>query len=222
MSRRPVLLPLLAVLAVAALIGVQLAAGGADFAPAPAADPCRERPLGPAADELEPLTEALVLIGVQRAACTLGVTRERLVLALPSARERRALARESGRDERGLVAALARGLDGAVVRLDRTGRLPPASELRDSYAGELGLPGIAEEAVRRIPDGVVDALLPTGPVLRRALRQVDLERLLSDLDQPDALESRLREAIRAAALAEARARLIERIPGPIRRLFSLG
>lgn len=222
MNLRPILLPLLALVVAAALVGVHLAAGGADFVPARAADPCRDRPLGPRADGLEPLTEALVLIGVQRAACTLGVTRERLILALPSARDRRAIGQESGRGERGVVHALSRGLDGAVVRLDRAGRLPRASVLRDAYAGELGLPGIAEEAVRRIPDSVVDDLLPTGPVLRRALRQVDLESILRDLDQPDALQSRLRAAIKAAALAEARARLIEKIPGPIRSLFSLG
>ncbi|MCW2998638.1 MAG: hypothetical protein JWN65_2187 [Solirubrobacterales bacterium] len=222
MNLRPILLPLLALVVAAALVGVHLVAGGADFVPARAADPCRDRPLGPRADGLEPLTEALVLSGVQRAACTLGVTRERLILALPSARDRRAIGQESGRGERGVVHALWRGLDGAVVRLDRAGRLPRASVLRDAYAGELGLPGIAEEAVRRIPDSVVDDLLPTGPVLRRALRQVDLESILRDLDQPDALQSRLRAAIKAAALAEARARLIEKIPGPIRSLFSLG
>jgi hypothetical protein len=221
-SRRALLLPALALVAAAALIGVHLAAGGADFVPARAADPCQERPLGPRADGLEPLTEALVLLGVQRAACTLGVSRERLVLALPSARDRRALAQETGRDERGIAGALVRGLDYAAMRLDRADRLPPASDLRDTYAGQLGLPGMAEEAVRRIPDGVVDELLPTGPVLRRALRRVDVEALLRDLDDPVALQSRLRDAIRDAALAEARARLVQRIPGPIRRLFGLG
>jgi hypothetical protein len=51
---------------------------------------------------------------------------------------------------------------------------------------------------------------------------VDLEQLLADIDEPSALESRLRDAIRQAALDEARARLIARIPGPIRGLLSLG
>lgn len=222
MRLRAVLLPVLALLAAATVIGVQLAAGGADYAPARAADPCREQRLGPVADGLDPLAQRLVLLGVQRAACTLGVTRERLILALASPRDRLALARESGRDERGLVLALRQGLDGAVVRLDRAGRLPRASRLRDSYAGDLGLPGLAEAAVRQLPDGLVDGLLPTGPVLRRALRQVDLEQLLAEIDEPSALESRLRDAIRQAALDEARARLIARIPGPIRGLLSLG
>jgi hypothetical protein len=215
-------LPLAALVAALGLIGVQLAAGGADFAPAKPADPCRERPLGPRSDDLEPLAETVVLLGVQRAACTLGVTRERLVLALPSARDRLALARSRGRDERGLAAALTAGLDHAVDRLDRADRLPPASALLDAYAGELGLPGIAEEAVKRIPAGIVDGLLPTGAVLRRALRQIDMVAVLRDLDDPDALERTLRDRIKDAAVAEARARLIDKIPEPIRRLFGIG
>lgn len=222
MRLRPVLLPLVALLAAVALIGVQLAAGGADYAPARAADPCRALPPGPPAGGLDPLAQQLVLLGVQRAACTLGVTRERLILALPSPHDRLALARESGRGERGLVLALSAGLNDAVGRMDRAGRLPRASSLRDSYAGQLGLPGLAEAAVRQIPDRVVDGLLPTGPVLRRALAQLDLERVLGELGDPNALEARLRAAIRDAALAEARARLIAQLPGPLRGLLGLG
>lgn len=221
MSLRAILLPLLAILAVAGVVGAQVAAGGRDFVPARAADPCRERPLGPPLKDLEPLAEQVVLLGVQRAACTLGVPRERLVLALPSARDRLALARQTGRDERGLAAALTAGLDHAVGRLDRAGRLPRASDLLDTYAGDLGLPGLAEAAIRRIPDGVVDDLLPTGPVLHRALKQIDVDAILRDLDDPDGLEAKLRDDIKDAALAEAKARLIEKIPGPIRSILGL-
>ncbi|WP_354697694.1 hypothetical protein DSM112329_03331 [Paraconexibacter sp. AEG42_29] len=221
MTPRTLLLPLVALIVAAALLAVQLAAGGADFVPTRAADPCAARPLPPVTDDIEPLAQDVVLLGVQRTACALGVTRERLVLALPSARDRAELARATGRTEAGLATALRSGLDQAVGRLDRAGRLPRASALLDSYAGELGLPGLAEAAVKRIPDGVVDGLLPTGAVLRRALAQLDVTALLRDLEDPDALEARLTEAIKAAALAEAKERLIEKIPGPIRGFLGL-
>lgn len=219
MNRRSLALPLLAVVAVLAVIGVQIAAGGTRFTPTPTADPCRERPLGPPTQDLPRLAEQLVLDGVQRAACTLGVSRERLILALPSAPDRRELARERGHDEQDVATALTGGLQASVTHMERAGRLPRASDLRDDYLAELGLPGIAEAAVRRIPDGIVDDLVPTGPVLRRALDQIDVLRILSELDDPDALEQRLQGAIKNAALEEVRARLVAKLPGPVRDLL---
>lgn len=216
------LLPLAALVAALALIGVHVASGGADYAPTATADPCRNRPLPPKVDDLDPLAQTLVLLGVQRAACTLGVTRERLVVALPSGLDRAALAREAGTDERGLVQALTGGLRFALVRLDRGDRLPRASDLRDNYADDLGLPGIAEEAVRRIPDGVVDELLPTEGVLERALAGIDVQRLLNDLDDPGAIQTRLEQDIKDAALAEAKERLLDRLPRPLRDLLGVG
>jgi hypothetical protein len=221
-TRRALVLPLLALVLAAGLIGVYVAAGGADYAPTPAADPCEQRPLGARAKGIDAVAEQVVLLGVQNAACTLGVSRERLVLALASERDRRALARERGRSEADLVEALRKGLTDAVGRLDREDRLPPASQLRDSYVGELGLPGVAEEVVRRIPDSVVDGLLPTGDVLRNALGRVDVQRLLGQIDNPDALEAQLRRTIKDAAVDQARTKLIEKIPGPLRSLLGLG
>lgn len=217
MTVRAVLLPLVALLASVALIAVHVVSGGDDFVPARPADPCVVRVLPPASGDLEALTETLVVEGVRGAACTLGVTRERLVLALPSEGERRALA-----DDAALADALLGGLDAALTRLDRGDRLPRASALRDTYAADLGLPGLAEEAVRRIPDGVVDDLLPTGAVLRRALRDLDVLAVVRDIDEPDAIERRLRTDIEDAAKAEARARLIGKLPGPLRDLLRLG
>lgn len=221
MTLRALLLPLVALLAAGAVLGIQLLSGGADFVPARTSDPCVEGPLPAATEDIEPLAQTVVVLGVQRAACTLGVSRERLVLALPSARDRAELARSAGRTEAGLPSALKAGLDHAVARLDRADRLPPASALLDSYAGELGLPGLAEAAVKRIPDGVVDGLLPTGAVLRRALAPLDVATLLKDLEDPDALEAQLTKAVKDAALAEAKARLIQKIPGPVRRILGL-
>ncbi len=222
MNARALLLPALALLAVAAVIGVQILSGGRDFAPPSPPDPCRERPVGPRAQALENLAEQVVLIGVQRAACILGVSRERLVLALPSARDRQALARDLGRDQGALVAALKAGRTGSVTRLEGAGRLPRASTLLDGYAGQLGLPGFAEGIVRRIPAGVVDDLLPTGGVLKRAVADIDVRTVLRELDDPDALQAQLGDRIRKAALREARARLIQKIPAPIRNLLPFG
>ncbi|PTL59743.1 MULTISPECIES: hypothetical protein [Solirubrobacterales] len=216
---RALLLPLLALAASVGLIAVHLASGGDDFVPRSPADPCVERPLRPAAqvDDLEPLVEELVVLGVARAACTLRVPRERLVLALPVARDRRAIA-----DDATLARALKGGLARTLDRLERGDRLPRASALRDAYSDQLGLPGLAEEAVRRIPDGVVDDLLPTGAVLRRALDDLDVLAVIREIDEPDALERRLRDGIERAARAEARERLIGKLPGPLRSLLGLG
>lgn len=222
MSVRALLLPLVALAAALALVGTYVSAGGADFVPNEAADPCRAQPLAAPTKDLDQLAQQVVLLGVQNAACALGVSRERLLLALPSERDRLALARKSGRDERGLELVLKGGLGAAVNRLDRARRLPKASDLRDAYAGDLGLPGIAEEAVRRIPDGIVDGLLPTGPVLRRALAKIDVGEVLRNLDDTGALQQQLEGKIRQAALDEAKARLTDKLPGPIKALLSLG
>lgn len=219
MSARAILLPLVALLASLGLIGVHLASGGDDFAPAKPADPCVERPLRPAAsvEDLEPLVEELVVLGVARAACTLGVTRERLVLALPREADRREVA-----DDATLARALKGGLERALDRLERGRRLPRASDLRDEYVDDLGLPGLAESAIRRLPDSVIDDLLPTGAVLRRALDDLDVLAVVREIDEPDALERRLRDGIESAARAEAKERLIDRLPGPLRSLLGLG
>lgn len=216
MSLRALVLPAVALALSAGLIAIHLAAGGDEFAPARTADPCVERPLGPPAEDLEAIAEEVVLLGVQRAACVLGVSRERLVLALPSAEDRREVAALTGRDERRLAGVLRTAMLAAVDRLDRADRLPEASGLVETYVDQLGLPGIAEEAIRRIPDGIVDGLVPTRPVVRRALGRVDVLAVLRELDEPDALEERLVGVIRDAALAVARDRLVAQIPQPLR------
>jgi hypothetical protein len=70
-------LPLIAVLLVAAVLGVQLAAGGGDYVPRRPANPCTPRPVPPIPAQLEPLAERIVLLGLDSAACRLGVSRER-------------------------------------------------------------------------------------------------------------------------------------------------
>ena len=75
-------LPLLLALAASALVvGVYAALGGASYEPTPVADPCVVREWRNPGD-LESVLEQVALSALDGAACTLGVSREDLVLAL--------------------------------------------------------------------------------------------------------------------------------------------
>ena len=99
MSSRGFALIAIALALSAGLLGVQLASGGADFVPQRAADPCLDRGRT-GTDDLEGLAETVVLTGLDEAACKLGVSRERLLLAMLSKDDRAELARETGRRPR--------------------------------------------------------------------------------------------------------------------------
>jgi hypothetical protein len=185
-------LPLIAVLLVAAVLGVQLAAGGGDYVPRRPANPCTPRPVPPIPAQLEPLAERIVLLGLDSAACRLGVSRERLVLALADTRSL---------DPRA-PAALKAGLGDAVDRLDRERRLPKVSRLLPEALDQTGLSGIDKTVIDAIPDGLVDSALPTGALLRRTVDELDVDRLLRELDDPRRLESAVRSAILHAALRQ--------------------
>lgn len=218
MNPRVLILPIVAVFAVALVLGIQLASGGTKFVPAKVPTACTAPPLPAASTTLDPLVEATVLSGVQRAACSLGVTRERLLLSLPSQADRQRLASERGTTEQAVTDAVKTGMITEVRRLDRAGRLPPASALIDTYAAQLGLSAVATAAVKNVPSNLVDGLLPTGGVLERAIGNVDLGTLLN-LDDPDQLEPTLRKAVMDAAVAEARSRLLAQVPDSLRGLL---
>jgi hypothetical protein len=187
-----VALPLIAVLLVAGVLGVQVAAGGGHYVPLRPANPCTPRPVSRFPAQLEPLAQQIVLLGLDRAACRLGVSRERLVLALA---ETRALnPRES--------AALKTGLVDAVGLLDRQGRLPKVSQLLPQALDQANLPGIVKTIIRAIPDPVVDNLLPTAPLLRRTIDELNIDRLLHELGDPSQLNSVLQSAILKAGLRQ--------------------
>lgn len=213
MTARAALLPTLAVALVAAVVGVQLASGGNAYGPAAAKSACSIAPpaLPSATDSLDTITQAVVIDGVRRAACHLGTSREELLVALPSARDRAALARDLNVPETALLEELRTGLDDSLTRIDRAGALPPVSSLLDDFASQLGLPGIAVEAIKRIPASVVDELLPTGAVLRRAIDGVDMEAVLAGVNDQSELEQALVPVIRDAAIAEAKERLSDRL-----------
>ena len=179
---RRLALPLVAVLLVAAVLGVQVAAGGGHYVPRQPANPCISRPVPPIAPQLEPLAAQIVLLGLDRAACRLWISRERLVLAL---------ADTHSLDPRA-PGALQAGLREGVDRLDREGRLPKVSQLLSDALDQTSLPGFAKTIIEAIPDRVVDNLLPTGPLLRQTVDQLD---------------STIRDAILQAALRQILARL---------------
>ena len=190
-------LPLLAVLLVAGVLGVQIAAGGGDYEPHRPADPCVPRAVLPIPARLEPVAERIVLLGLDSAACRLGVSRERLVLGLADSRSL----------DPAESTALKAGLRDAVDRLDRERRLPKVSQLLPEALDQADLPGFVKTLIGAIPDSTVDNALPTGPLLRRAVGELDVDRLVRDLDEPDRLEP----AVRSAILNAARDQILDRL-----------
>ncbi len=185
-------LPLIAVVLVAGVLGVQVAAGGGHYVPLRPANPCTPRPASPIPAQLEPLAEQIVLLGLDNAACRLGISRERLVLTLAETRSLNPC--ES--------AALKTGLVEAVDLLDRQDRLPKVSQLLPQALDQANLPGIAKTIIEAIPDPLVDNLLPTAPLLRRTIDGLDINRLLHELNDPRQLNSALQSAILQAALRQ--------------------
>jgi hypothetical protein len=183
-------LPLIALLLVTAVLGVQASAGGGTYVPRRPANPCVPRPIPPIQPRLEPLAEQIVLLGLDRAACRLGISRERLVLALLDTRSLGP----------GAPAALKAGLRDAVERLDREDRLPKVSQLLPQALDEARLPGPLKTIIDAIPAPLVDNALPTAPLLRRSIDELDLARLLHELNDPRKLNSTVGSAILHAAL----------------------
>lgn len=183
-------LPAFALALVGGMLGIQIANGGGSFEPLRSADPCTTREVASRSDGIEGLTERLVLIGIDEAACDLGVSREALILELG----------QPGTRSDVQVDALRDGLAAAVRRMDDEGTLPPASELVDEALDTADLNRFLEIAIRAIPDSVVDAALKTDDVLLRTIADLDLRALLANLDDQADLNAQLEEAVTQAAL----------------------
>lgn len=190
-------LPAVALVLVGGVLGVQVAYGGGTFEPLHLADPCVARPVTSVSDGIDGLTERLVLIAVDDAACTLGVSREALTLEL---------ARPGTRSD-AEVDALHDGLLSAVRRMKADGTLPPVSDLVDEALDNANLNPLLEAAIRAIPDPVVDSALKTDDVLTRAIDDLDLRSVLASLDNPDDLNRQLDAAITQAVKDALLARL---------------
>lgn len=113
------LLVLGAAVASTALVGVYAALGGGTFEPPATADPCERRAFG-RPQGTDELVERIVLVSIDRAACDLGTSRERVVLALATERERAALARRLGMREERVEDALRSGVVAAIDEAERT------------------------------------------------------------------------------------------------------
>ncbi|KAA1378226.1 hypothetical protein [Aeromicrobium fastidiosum] len=190
-------LPLAAVALVAGTIGVQLGHGGGTYEPLRPADACIERPVTSQVDGIEGLTERLVLIGIDDAACTLGTSREALTLRIAQADEPTAAE----------IGALRRGLLSAVRRMKADGTLPPASDLVDEVLGSADLNPLLERVVRALPDSAINAALKTDDVLRRTIEGLDLRRLLRDVDDVSAIDEQIEPAVTQAVKDSLEARV---------------
>jgi hypothetical protein len=193
----PASLPAVALALVAAVLGLQLAHGGGAFEPLRAADPCATRTVTSRAGGIDGLTERLVLLGIDAAACRLHVTREELTLELA----------QPGTRTDAEIDALHAGLLSAVDRMKDDGTLPPASELVDEALDSTDLNGFVKAAIRALPDSVVDAALKTDDVLTRTIDDLDLRALLADLDNEADLEQQIDAAVTQAVKDSLAARL---------------
>ena len=190
-------LPLAALILVIAVIGVQLANGGGTYEPLKSADPCATRDVTSQSDGIEGLTERLVLLGIDNAACSLRVTREALTLELA----------QPGARTDAEIDALREGLRSAVDDMKADGTLPPASDLVDEALQSADLNGLLKTAIRALPGSVVDAAVRTDDVLDRAIRELDLRELLANLENQDELEQQVGVAVTAAVKASVTDRL---------------
>jgi hypothetical protein len=195
--RRLAGLPIVAVVMVSGVLGVQVANGGGSFEPLQPADPCAVRTVTSRADGIDGLTERLVLLGIDGAACQLGVSREALTLELA----------QPGTRTDAEIETLRQGLLSAVQRMKDDGTLPPASDLVDDALDDADLNGLLEAAIRALPDSVVDSALQTDDVLTRAIDDLDLRALLANLDDQDDLNQQVEAAVTQAVKDSLAARL---------------
>ncbi len=121
------------VIASLVLVGVYLAAGGASYAPAKTADPCKHRPWGNP-EGLEQIAQQFTLSALDGAACQLGVSREELAQALASDEAREKFGDRYDISEEEIAKAVRAGLLRAVNEAEKAGALSPlvAGPIRDT------------------------------------------------------------------------------------------
>jgi len=124
--------------AVALLVLIYLALGGASYAPAKVADPCAPRdwrnPHG-----AQEVLQQIVLSALDGAACDLHVSREDMVLALANKESREQFAREHGITQTELEDLVRKGL------------LRSIDDAENADALDSRLAGLLRGAVQRVP-----------------------------------------------------------------------
>jgi hypothetical protein len=197
MTPRLLLLPAVALALVTGVLGVQLANGGGSYEPLHPADPCAVRHVTSRATGIDGLTERLVLLGLDGAACRLHTSREALTLELA----------QPGPRSDAEVDALRAGLLGAVRRMKSDGTLPPASDLVDEALDNADLNGLLKAAIRALPYSVIDTAVHTDDVLTRTIEGLDLRTLLANLDDEHDLNAQLNAGVTRAVKDSFTARL---------------
>jgi hypothetical protein len=124
-----------ATLAAVALVAVYLALGGASFAPAGVADPCAPRTLRTGGG-LDATLFQVVISTADGAACSLGVSREEVVLALAGETDLAELAREHDISTHEAEEAVRQGLLRAVKDAQDSGRLGGGTAATLRFAAE--------------------------------------------------------------------------------------
>jgi hypothetical protein len=195
-------MPATALVLVSGVLGVQLANGGGTFEPLRSADPCVARTVTSQADGMDGLTERLVLLGIDGAACRLHVSREALTLELA----------QPGIRTDAQIEALHQGLLDAVQRMKDDGTLPPASDLVDEALDNADLNGFVEAAIRALPDSVVNAALKIDDVLIRTINDLDLRSILANLDNEQDLYEQINAAVEQAVKDSLADRLRDLLP----------
>jgi hypothetical protein len=117
---------LLAAIAAAALVACYAALGGGTYKPVAVADPCVERDRA-GSGGVAGGVEQVVLSALDGAACSLGVSREQLVLALRSESALGDFAQETGIGQDRVEEAVRDGLVRAVDDAERNGSLESAT-----------------------------------------------------------------------------------------------
>ena len=135
--------PLLAAAALAlGLAGAYAALGGGSYKPVAVADPCVQRQRA-GSGGVSGGIESVVLSALDGAACTLGVSREELVLALRSTSALHSFARSNGIAENEVDDAVRAGIVRAVDDAARSGSIEPRTA------------GLLRTAAERLPIGFV-------------------------------------------------------------------
>jgi hypothetical protein len=151
---------------------------------------------------MDGLTERLVLLGIDGAACRLHVSREALTLELA----------QPGVRTDAQIEALHQGLLDAVQRMKDDGTLPPASDLVDEALDNADLNGFVEAAIRALPDSVVNAALKVDDVLIRTINDLDLRSILANLDNEQDLYDQINAAVEQAVKDSLADRLRDLLP----------
>lgn len=170
--RRGIWVLVASIVAALALVGIYIAAGGLDYKPAEAADPCEAREWTDPGN-LEETAQQFALSAVDGAACELGVSREELTRALASEDARNEFAEERGLSDSEIEEAVRSGLNraiddaenvGAISGLVATGlraaaRVMPIDQMLPLLEDASGfLSGESLNDLGGLIDGVVDSL----------------------------------------------------------------